>query len=455
MATYLIIFLLIFLFSNIKTEDKFIFVMTHFRHGARAPSKYYDSENYLDYAKEFWKDSSELTAVGQRMHFLLGIRNRLRYIENKKFLSEKYEPHEILIYSTYKNRTIDSVNAQIQGLYPPYLNYGLSLTEEQEKKAFPPCNINYDNINEDIKKSLVNYALPNSMTMIPIRTITINDRKMRIYHLGICESKIKAFQKENEKLESLINIQNIFKEKYAENLNSFYGKNETYNLKFIYNFCDAFISDYTDNRQLNELKNSGVDFENLKSYCFDFNTLYFRDYELGDKNGEAAKLDASTLMEEFIYYMKKRIDADINGENISQNYEDYSRPKILMVSGHDSTISSIEVFLMNVLNKSLDFFEYPDYASQAAFEVTTNDETKEQKTYNDYFVNFYLDDKLKFNMTVQEFIDKIAPQIWNELQINEYCEVNNNKDEYIIVNDENFILNNIIMVFTLIIFLLF
>ena len=153
--------------------------------------------------------------------------------------------------------------------------------------------------------------------------------------------------------------------------------------------------------------------------------------------------------------MKKRIDADINGENISQNYEDYSRPKILMVSGHDSTISSIEVFLMNVLNKSLDFFEYPDYASQAAFEVTTNDETKEQKTYNDYFVNFYLDDKLKFNMTVQEFIDKIAPQIWNELQINEYCEVNNNKDEYIIVNDENFILNNIIMVFTLIIFLLF
>ena len=329
MATEIFILMLILLFSIIKSEDKLIFVMTHFRHGARAPSKYYDSENYLDYTKEFWKDSSELIAVGQRMLFLLGIRNRIRYIENKKFLSEKYDPHEILIYSTYKNRTIDSVNSLIQGLYPPYLNQGLSLTTEQEKMAFPPCYIDYDNINEEIKKSLVNNALPNSMTIIPIRTITINDRKMRLYHLGTCQNKTKAFQKENEKLESLVNIQKIFQEKYSEKLNSFYGKNETYNLKFIYNFCDAFLSDYTDNRELTELKNTGIDFEDLKSYCYDFNTLYFRDYELGDEKGEAAKLDVSPLMEEFIYYMKQRIDADINGEDISQKYEDYSRPKIM------------------------------------------------------------------------------------------------------------------------------
>ena len=161
-------------------------------------------------------------------------------------------------------------------------------------------------------------------------------------------------------------------------------------------------------------------------------------------------------MEEFIYYMKKRIDADINGEDISKKYEDYSMPKMLMVSGHDSTISSIEVFLMNVLNKSSDFFEYPDYASQAAFEVTTNDDNKEQKTYNDYYVNFYLDDELKFNMTVQEFIDEIAPKIWNEQQINEYCEVNDNsKDEFVRISEEFYLLNNIMRVFTLIIFIFF
>ena len=111
MLVYLYIIILILFFGEIKTDDKLIFVMTHFRHGSRAPSKLYDKKNYLDYAKEFWKDSEELTAIGQRMHFLLGIRNRQRYIEEKKFLSEKYDPHELLIYSTYKNRTIDSATA--------------------------------------------------------------------------------------------------------------------------------------------------------------------------------------------------------------------------------------------------------------------------------------------------------------------------------------------------------
>ena len=87
--------------------------------------------------------------------------------------------------------------------------------------AIPPCNINYDNIDANIKQSLENNALPNSMTIIPLRTLTINDRKIRIYHLGICENKTKEFEKNNEKLESLINIQNTFKEKYVEKLNSF------------------------------------------------------------------------------------------------------------------------------------------------------------------------------------------------------------------------------------------
>ena len=455
MKSHLFILILIFSLLEIKSDDKLIFVMTHFRHGSRAPSKYYDEKNYLDYVKQYWKDSSELTAIGQRMHFLLGIRNRQRYIENKKFLSEKYDPREILIYSTYKNRTIDSVNSQIQGLYPPYLNVGQTLTAEQENVAVPPCNVNYDNINENLRKSLEGNALPNSMTVIPIRTITINDRKMRLYHLGVCENKTKAYQKENEKLESIVNIQKTFREKYSTNLNAFYGKNETYNLKFIYNFCDSFICDYTEKREMTELYNSGIDFEEMKSFCYNLSSLYFRDYELGDQNGEMAKLEVSPLMEEFIHYMKQRIDADIKGENISAKYEDYSRPKILMVSGHDSTVASLEIFLMHALGKDLSFYEYPDFASQAALEVTTNDDNKSGKTYNDYFVNYYLNDDIKFNLTVQEFLDKISPNVWNENKINAYCEVNKSSEEvFIQVNGDKILINKKLRIFALFLFLL-
>ena len=62
-------------------EEKLIFVMTHFRHGARAPQHYYFPDDYKDYVKEYWDNPGELTGVGQRMHYLLGIRNRLRYID--------------------------------------------------------------------------------------------------------------------------------------------------------------------------------------------------------------------------------------------------------------------------------------------------------------------------------------------------------------------------------------
>ena len=72
-------------------------------------------------------------------------------------------------------------------------------------------------------------------------------------------------------------------------------------------------------------------------------------------------------MAEFISYMKKRIDADINGENIEEEYKDYSRPKMLILSGHDSTISSHEVFLMDALGFNDSFFRFPKFAGSSLF----------------------------------------------------------------------------------------
>ena len=128
-------------------------------------------------------------------------------------------------------------------------------------------------------------------------------------------------------------------------------------------------------------------------------------------------------MKEFIHYMKQRINADINGEkDLEKKYEDYSRPKMLMVSGHDSTISCHEIFLMDVFGDNIiENYVYPKFASQIAFEITTNDDGKTGKTFNDYFVNYYFNDELIFNKTVQEFIDKVSPHIWSDKKINDFC----------------------------------
>ena len=77
-------FLIVVLFFivNSQLNDKLIFVMTHFRHGARSPSSV--KNNINDFGEE-WLITGELTAVGERMLYLLGLRNRVRYINEKNF----------------------------------------------------------------------------------------------------------------------------------------------------------------------------------------------------------------------------------------------------------------------------------------------------------------------------------------------------------------------------------
>ena len=82
-------------FSTSDEEDKLIFLYTHFRHGARAPQKV--NASFYDMLGQKWTNPGELTGMGQRMHYLLGLRNRIKYIKERKFLNETYDPHEILI----------------------------------------------------------------------------------------------------------------------------------------------------------------------------------------------------------------------------------------------------------------------------------------------------------------------------------------------------------------------
>ena len=406
--------------------------MTHFRHGARAPQYYYDKENYLDYIKEHWEIPGELTGVGERMHYLLGIRNRLRYIEDDNFLSKKFDPHEILIYSSPFNRTIISVSSQLQGLYPQYSSLGDNITDNQTSISKPQVNVEDERIQKEIDKLNIS-ALPHSMMLAPVRMINNNERKITLYDIEPCTIKRDEIKIKNSKtIESLINITNIFNEDYGKTLNNFYGtKDEKYDMWFIDNFCDAFISAETHKRAMENLKKTGLSFEELSEFCFEFQKLNFRDWLNGDKNHVLAHLEVSKLMAEFIHYMDQRIKADINGErDLEKKYEDYSRPKMMMVSGHDSTVSCYEIFLMDAFNINiLENYKYPKFATQIAFEITTSDDDNKNKTEEDYFINYYFNDELIFNKSVKDFKDKVIPHIWDDDKINEFCGFEEYKDD--------------------------
>jgi len=145
---------IIFLFSLIifipliqteeKKEDEIKFVFQMHRHGARAP--FTGVENGKDCYKEDWISNGELSEVGKRQHYLLGVRNRKRYMEDYKFLNKTYDPQEILIYSTNVKRTIQSIYSQLQGLYPE--GYGKEI----------PINLNDENVIRP-KYSKFNYMI--------------------------------------------------------------------------------------------------------------------------------------------------------------------------------------------------------------------------------------------------------------------------------------------------------
>ena len=125
-------------------------------------------------------------------------------------------------------------------------------------------------------------------------------------------------------------------------------------------------------------------------------------------------------MREFIFYMKRRLDADMTEVNEDADYRDYSRPRWILTSGHDSTVSANLVLLIKALELDMKTkFDVPKYATQLALEIRTNAE--KCKSYNDYYIVGYFDNTELFNIKVDEFINKVESVIWTDQQVDEYC----------------------------------
>ena len=414
------------------SSDKLIFVLTHFRHGARAPQNYYDLDNYLDYIFEKWERPGELTGMGQRMHYLLGLRNRERYINKTHFLKEKFDPHEILIYSSSFNRTLLSVQSQLQGLYPQYLNLGEILNNEQIDRAKPQVNLSDDIINH--MNELGESALPNYMSLAPVRMINHCERKIILYDIPQCTFRREEWKKKNyEKYDSLKNNVKLFNDNYSKYLKDLYKDKTYFDINFIDNFCDAFISGFTEGKNMTRISQTGINKTEVLEYCYGFFNMSFRDWISGDEERTLPTLEVSKLMREFIHYMKKRVDADIKGENISLKFEDYSRPKMMIISGHDSTISMTEMFFAKIFdnNDAIHFYKYPKFATQIALEVVIDDniDTKNKK-YSDYIIKYYFNDEFILQRNMEDFIKQVEPNLWSDERIDEFCgfEDKNNED---------------------------
>ena len=181
-----------------------------------------------------------------------------------------------------------------------------------------------------------------------------------------------------------------FKSKYIPLFQKCYGKLRIYNLWY---FCDNTISsffEYSYNKKNNNIGKCG--FEVAKA-LYDFCINYY------DSKRSWNERDAYIF---YIFFnsLFKLMKNEING---------VSKLKMIFLGGHDSTVSP----LMNFLNglKIIKRTQYPHYAFNILFEL--------RKYNNDFYLEIYYNDILKYNQTIIKFKNILDKSKYSNLY--NYC----------------------------------
>ena len=242
-------------FNNDNEDEEILFSFQIFRHGARAP--YLGVENGIDVYKEYWPVKEELTSIGKRQLYLLGVKARSRY---NNLLKEKYDPNEIYIKSTDSNRTIESVYSFIQGLYPYGTGDIINDSVIDNKEIIYPPNIkyhnNFDEIIDEYNMSLS--ALPNNINILPVHIINKNEKNFDLYDANLCPYR----KHENDKKLPNDKMTTLAHKSIDETGTLFYDLEKSNNSELLndywtfYKYADGFVCDDTEKKRFDYLNDT-------------------------------------------------------------------------------------------------------------------------------------------------------------------------------------------------------
>ena len=411
-----LLFIISFLSIIKSQEEELKFVFQMHRHGARAP--FTGVKNERDCFNESWINDGEISEVGKRMHYLLGVRNRKRFMTNFTFLNKNYDPHEILIYSTNVNRTIQSIYSQLQGLFP--FGTGRNIPETlHDINIIKPKHSNYSHIFQNVEEKYFKdenklYAMPYKMNIVPIHLFYIPDHQVQLHDHKNCPGlkenylkqltgeKVKEFRKklETEFYDVLKDIENTTNSSFLDDY------------WVIYKYMDTFIVDETDGKEMKILKdklnNNITKWEIYSNLSKEF--LFMDYYNINFYDVMISQISMTNTMRVIIKYM----------DDIVQNKKDKSKVKYLIYSMHDTTFGAMEVFNNLAFNTSI---EYANFAENGFYEL--------YKINNTFKVRLIIKDKIRDDMNYTVFKEKVEKKLYSDEQIKEQCkwQIDNKKNK--------------------------
>ena len=396
------------LLSYIKADYRYIFIM--FRHGARAP--FLDKDMF----NTNWK-SQQLLDTGKRMHYLAGLKDRELY---GNFISKQYKQDEVYAFSTNYNRTIESLEARLQGLYSQDLKKGNVLENEQLNLNLYPNMKLTDNIKSKIKL-MGHSALKNDMQIGVQHILNETEYYDFLENPEACPTSKNYWISDAYKLRAY-EITNPFVKQYKNMMDTVFNidikENDYESYEKSFTFCDSFLPNYydaTDFKIILKDKGYSDDFINLLySDCCLFLKKDMLDYRQGDvDNYYFARLKASSKFQTIIRDMDNRISHDKDGKK-SQN-KDYTLPKLKYFSAHDTSLSSFLNALYYAYEIKISDKSYVLYTSEIRVELSIDSE-------NDYRVEIYYNSERLVSTKYSDFRKKVASQLFfSDSQKMEFC----------------------------------
>ena len=402
------IFIILLIFSSlkvIKSEEKIIFAWQIHRHGARAPYK--GVVNNTDVYHENWTEIEELTEVGKRMLYLLGVKTRKRYVDKYNLLSKEYNPQEIYIRSTDVNRTIESIESLLQGLYP----IG---TGPDHSRVFPPNKKYYNEFEKIIESYNLSdgSALPFKMSIEPIHLFYKPKHEFQLYDTNLCFGhKEKYLEQQNSKrIKDLADDLNNHFDRLFFDLEGTDNQTFLYDYWTIYKYMDGFVCDDTDSRKFEYLFKNYEDFNEkkldlLRNYSKEYLWLDYSYVNYPEGYDNISIVANSYTMHSIINWMKNSIDGY---EKNNSNYLKY-----VIYSAHDASIGALEHFMKYAFNTEV---EYSSFAESRYFELYIDEN-------NEYRVRYLKgENSIKIDLTYNEFKKIINDKTWNDYEVADFCQ---------------------------------
>lgn len=402
-------FLILFL-SLIKTitsqqESKTLFVFEHCRHGARGMKDLFNEKDILN---EKWIGKEELSSVGLRQHYLLGVLIRKKY-KNLLNWDNLNNLKDIFVYSTPSNRTIMSARAQLFGMFN--YNNNSKLSEKQIIKATPNYLKN-NSIFEELIKNLSDSVLPNKIpSEIPIHIIEREEKLFQFEKDEQCEG-IKKQRKKNEMKTQVKNSIKEFNELFiTDELKKYLNcKNDSEKdftkLKNIQTLALSYIINKVDGRNLIEFekllknKNSKLFYDK----CMEILQQKSLEIQSGDNENLIAYASSSVLLRFILNLIDKVVENDklkIKKNNV---------PKFFLLSAHDTTLVMASDLLKILFNSEKKF---PSFATSQIFELN--------KINNEYYINLIFNNETLKKINYEEFKSTIKKKCWTLEQTGYFC----------------------------------